>query len=47
MRREQMSNERKEFIKQFISNNNILTAQDIEEALKDMFKGTLQEQLAL
>lgn len=40
-----ISNERKEFIKQFIASNNIKSAMDIENALKDMFKDTLQGML--
>ena len=44
-RKETMSKERKELIKEFINQNNITTAKDIEEALKNMFKDTLQEML--
>lgn len=40
-----ISNERKKLIKEFINQNNITTAKDIEEALKNMFKDTLQEML--
>ena len=44
-KREKISNERREFIKSFIAENNITSANDIQEALKDMFKETLQEML--
>lgn len=44
-RKEKMSKERKEFLKEFIAENNIQSANDIQEALKDMFKDTLQEML--
>ena len=44
-RKERISQERKEFIQQFIMNNDIKSAKDIEEALKDMLKDTLQEML--
>lgn len=44
-KREKISNERREFLKQFIAENNIKSANDIQEALKDMFKETLQEML--
>lgn len=40
-----MPKERKELIKQFIAQNEISSAKDIEEALKNMFKDTLQELL--
>lgn len=40
-----ISNERRKLIKEFINQNNITTAKDIEEALKNMFKDTLQEML--
>jgi len=42
---ETISPERKKLIKEFINQNNITTAQDIQEALKNMFKDTLQEML--
>ena len=42
---EKISEERKKLIKEFINQNNITTAKDIQEALKDMFKDTLQEML--
>lgn len=42
---QKISNERKEFLKQFIAQNNISSTQDIQEALKEMFKDTLQEML--
>lgn len=44
-KREKISEERKKFLKEFIEQNNITTARDIQEALKDMFKDTLQEML--
>ena len=44
-RHERISEERKKLIKEFINQNNITTAKDIQEALKDMFKDTLQEML--
>lgn len=44
-RREKMSEERRNFLKEFIAQNNIQSAQDIQEALKEMFKDTLQEML--
>lgn len=42
---ERISEERKKFIQEFINQNNITTAKDIEESLKNMFKDTLQEML--
>ena len=44
-RQQKISKERKEFIKEFIAEHNISTAKDIEEALKDIFKDSLQEML--
>lgn len=44
-KREKISEERKKFLREFIEQNNITTAKDIQEALKDMFKDTLQEML--
>ena len=44
-RKNRMPKERKELIKQFIAQNEISSAKDIEEALKNMFKDTLQELL--
>lgn len=44
-RKEKISKERKEFIQQFIAENNIRSARDIEIALRDMMKETLQEML--
>lgn len=44
-KREKISEERKKFLKEFIEQNNITTAKDIQEELKDMFKDTLQEML--
>ena len=42
---QKISEERRKFLQEFITQNNINTAQDIQEALKDMFKDTLQEML--
>ena len=42
---QKISEERRKFLQEFIAQNNINTAQDIQEALKDMFKDTLQEML--
>ena len=44
-RKEKVSKERKEFIQQFIAENDIRSARDIEIALRDMMKETLQEML--
>ena len=44
-RKNRMPVERKELIKQFIAQNNISSAKDIENSLKDMFKDVLQEML--
>ena len=45
MKHERISEERRKFIKEFINQNNITTAKDIEESLKNMFKDALQEML--
>ncbi len=44
-RREKMSPEKKKFIQEFIANNDIQSARDIEIALRDLMKETLQEML--
>lgn len=44
-RKERISKERKEFIQKFIAENDIKSARDIEIALRDMMKETLQEML--
>lgn len=44
-RKERMSPERKEFIQQFLAQNDIKSAHDIEIALRDMMKETLQTML--
>ena len=44
-RKEKISKERKEFIQQFIAEYNIKSSRDIEVALRDMMKETLQEML--
>ena len=41
-RKEKISKERKKFIQQFIAENDIRSARDIEIALRDMMKETLQ-----
>lgn len=44
-KRKQISEERKKLIKEFIGSNELKTASDVENALKDLFKDTLQEML--
>ncbi len=44
-KRKQISEERRKLIKEFIGSNELKTASDIENALKDLFKDTLQEML--
>lgn len=44
-KKEKISEERKNLIKEFISSNDLRTAGDVEEALKNLFKDTLQELL--
>lgn len=44
-RKNRIPKERKDLIKQFIAQNEISSTKDIEEALKNMFKDTLQELL--
>lgn len=44
-RKNRIPPERKELIKQFIAQNEIHSAKDIEDALKNMLKDTLQEML--
>ena len=44
-RKNRIPKERRDLIKQFIAQNEISSAKDIEEALKNMFKDTLQELL--
>lgn len=44
-KREKMSEERKKLIKEFIQSNELKTAGDIETAIKDLFKDTIQEML--
>ena len=44
-RKEKISQERKEFIQQFLAQNDIKSAHDIEIALRDMMKETLQTML--
>lgn len=42
-KREKISEERRKLIKEFISSNELKTAGDVEDALKNLFKDTLQE----
>lgn len=44
-KREKIPEERRNMIREFIAHNNITTAKDIEESLKNMFRDTLQEML--
>ena len=44
-RKEKMSEERKALIKEFIKSNDLKSVADIENALKDLFKDTLQDML--
>lgn len=44
-KREKISEERRKLIKEFISRNELKTAGDVEDALKNLFKDTLQEML--
>lgn len=44
-KREKISEERRKLIKEFISSNELKTAGDVEDALKNLFKDTLQEML--
>lgn len=44
-KREKISEERKKLIQEFIKSNNLRTAGDIQEAIKDLFKDTIQEML--
>lgn len=44
-RKNRIPKERRDLIKQFIVQNEISSAKDIEESLKNMFKDTLQELL--
>ena len=44
-RKGRISPERKEFIKQFLAQNDIKSAHDIEITLRDMMKETLQQML--
>lgn len=45
MAKEKISEERRKLIKEFISSNELKTAGDVEDALKNLFKDTLQEML--
>ena len=44
-KREKISEERKKLIQEFIKSNDLKTAGDIQEAIKDLFKDTIQEML--
>ena len=44
-RKEKISEERKKLIQEFIKSNDLKTAGDIQEAIKDLFKDTIQEML--
>ena len=44
-RKEKISEERKKLIQEFIKSNELKTAGDIQEVIKDLFKDTLQEML--
>ena len=44
-KREKISEERRKLIQEFIKSNNLKTAGDIQEAIKDLFKDTIQEML--
>lgn len=44
-KKEKMSEERKKLIQEFISNNEIKDVTDIQDAIKDLFKDTIQEML--
>ena len=44
-RKEKMSEERRKLIQEFIKSNDFKTAGDIQEAIKDLFKDTIQEML--
>ena len=44
-KREKISSEKRKFIQEFIANNDIKSARDIEIALRDLMKETLQEML--
>ena len=44
-RKEKMSEERKRLIQEFIKSNDFKSTVDIQEAIKDLFKDTIQEML--
>ena len=44
-RKEKISEERRKLIQEFIKSNDLKTAGDIQEAIKDLFKDTIQEML--
>lgn len=44
-KKEKISEERKKLIQNFISSNDLKTTSDIQEAIKDLFKDTIQEML--
>lgn len=45
VKREKISEERRKIIQEFIKSNELKTAGDIQEAIKDLFKDTIQEML--
>ena len=44
-KKEKISEERRKLIQEFIKSNELKTAGDIQEAIKDLFKDTIQEML--
>ena len=44
-KREKISEERRKLIQEFIKSNDLKTTGDIQEAIKDLFKDTIQEML--
>ena len=44
-KREKVSEERRKLIQEFIKSNELKTVGDIQEAIKDLFKDTIQEML--
>ena len=46
-KKEKISEERRKLIKEFIASNELKTAGDVEDALKNLFKDTLQEMLTI
>ena len=44
-KKEKISDERRNLIKEFIASNELKTTEDVENALRNLFKDTLQEML--